>query len=60
MEVKEITPNLNKPVKYKDALYTLTAGIIRRDKDGKLYYQVELQDKCNRSISIANLKEVHI
>ena len=58
MEVKEIIPNLNRPVYYNGTEYILTGSTIRRDKEGKLFYQAELLDKCGNSVIIAKLEEV--
>ena len=58
MEVKEIIPNLNRPVYYNGTEYILTGSTIRRDKEGKLFYQAELLDKCGSSVIIAKLEEV--
>lgn len=58
MEIKEIIPNLNKPVWCKGIEYQLTAGIIRKDKQGKTFYQVEILDKCKNSVCIAGLNDI--
>ena len=59
MEVKEIIPNLNKNVRYKDsATYTLSGSTIRKDKTGKIYYTAELLDKNKNSVLIVKLEEV--
>lgn len=60
MEVKEIIPNLNKPVYYNDTEYTLTAGIIRKDEQNKIFYQAEILDKCGRSVCIVKLDNVEV
>ena len=59
MEVKEIIPNLNKRVGYKDSTsYTLNGSTIRKDKTGKIYYTAELLDKNKNSVLIVGLEEV--
>lgn len=58
MEIKQIIPNLNKPVYYNGTEYILTGSTIRRDSGGKLFYQAELLDKCGNSVIIAKLEEV--
>lgn len=61
MEAQDIKRNLNRFVKYKDRsnTYQLTGGIIRKDKDGKEYYQAELTDtKHGRSIVICKLDDI--
>lgn len=60
MEVKEIIPNLNKPVYYNGTEYTLTGSTIRKDREGKTFYQAELLDKCGRSVIIARLADVQM
>ena len=58
MEIKQIIPNLNKPVYYNGTEYKLTGSTIRRDKQGKLYYQAELLDKNQNSVIIVSLDDV--
>ena len=59
MEIKEIIPNLNKKVRYKDSTsYTLSGSTIRKDKHGKIYYVAELLDKNERSVCIVRLEDV--
>ena len=59
MEVKEIIPNLNKKVRYKDSTsYTLTGATIRRSKQGEIYYSAELLDKNGRSVLIVKLEDI--
>ena len=59
MEVKDIIPNLNKRVRYKDSVtYTLNGCTIRKDKTGKIYYDAELLDKNKNSVLIVGLEEV--
>jgi hypothetical protein len=58
MEVKDIIPNLNRPVVYNGSIYTLTGSIIRKDSQGKLYYQAEILDKNKNSICIVRLEDI--
>lgn len=59
MEVKEIIPNLNKRVRYKDSTsYTLNGSTIKKDKNGKIYYTAELLDKNKNSVLIVGLEDV--
>ena len=59
MEVREIIPNLNKRVRWRDSTsYTLTGSTIRKDKQGNIYYTAELLDKNGNSVCIAGLEEV--
>ena len=59
MEVKEIIPNLNKRVRYKDSIsYTLSGSTIRKDKHGQIYYTAELLDKNRRSVCTVKLEDV--
>lgn len=66
MEISELKYNLNKKVRlvlkrhYVDCEYVLTAGIIRRnDQTGEFFYQAELKDPANNSVSIVSLDDVH-
>lgn len=59
MEVKEIIPNLNKNVRYKDnTSYTLNGSTIRKDKTGNIYYTAELLDRNGNSLLIVKLEDV--
>lgn len=58
MEVKDIIPNLNRPVVYNGSVYTLTGSTVRKNKQGKLYYQAEILDKNKNSICIVKLEEI--
>ena len=59
MEVKEIIPNLNKRVRYKDSTsYTLNGSTIKKDTNGKIYYLAELLDKSKNSVLIVGLEEI--
>ncbi len=59
MEVKEIIPNLNKRVRYKDSTsYTLNGSTIKKDTNGKIYYLAELLDKNKNSVLIVGLEDV--
>lgn len=59
MEVKEIIPNLNKPVRWNGSTsYTLTGSTIRKDKQGNIYYSAELLDKNGNSVCIVKLEEI--
>lgn len=53
----ELTAALDKTVIHRDIEYRLKA-IVKSIKDNSYYYQCVLQDKCNRSITIANCKDV--
>lgn len=59
MQVKEIIPNLNKNVRYKDSTsYTLNSGTIRKRANGEIYYLAELLDKNKRSVLIVKLEDI--
>ena len=61
MEAKNIKRNLNRFVIYRGIanIYQLTGGIIRKDKQGKEFYQLELTDtKHGNSVSICKLEDV--
>lgn len=58
MEVKEIIPNLNKKVTYNGSEYTFTGSIVRKNEQGKIFYQAELLDKNKNSVCIVKLEDV--
>ena len=59
MEVKEIIPNLNKNVRYKDSTsYTLNGSTIKKDATGKIYYTADLLDKNKHSILTVRLEDI--
>ena len=58
MEIKEIIPNLNMPVIFNGSTYTLTGSVVRKDSNGKLFYQAEILDKNKNSICIVKLEEI--
>ena len=58
MEIKEIIPNLNRTVIYNDSEYTLTGSTVRKDVQGRIFYQAELLDKNKNSVCIVRLEDV--
>jgi hypothetical protein len=60
MEVKEIVPNLNRAVIFNGSEYKLTGSIIRKNEQGKIFYQAELLDKNKNSVCIVKLEDVEI
>lgn len=60
MELKEIIPNLNRPVLFNGGKYILIGSVVRRNEKGVLYYQAELLDKCGRSICYTRLEDVEV
>lgn len=58
MEIKDIIPNLNKPVIFRNAKYTLRGSIVRKSAEGELYYLAELLDANGNSICIAKLSDI--
>lgn len=58
MEIKEIVPNLNKPVTYKGNTYILTASVIQRNDKGELYYQAVIKDLKANSICYVKLEDI--
>ena len=59
MELKDIIPNLNRTVIYNGSEYTLTGSIVRRNKQGTIFYQAEILDKNKNSICIVRLEDIH-
>ena len=48
------------PVTYKNIEYSYISAIIYRvDKNNRLFISAELMDKNERSVTIAQLKEIH-
>ena len=60
MEIKEIIPSLNKVVIYDNTEYLLVGSTIRKDKQGKIYYQAEILDKNKNSVCVVRLEDVQI
>ena len=58
MEIKEIIPNLNRPVVYGGSIYTLVGSTVRKDEKGKLFYQAEILDKNKNSVCTVKLEDV--
>lgn len=58
MEVKEIISSLNRTVIYNGSKYKLTGSTIRKNGQGKIFYQAELLDKNKNSICIVKLEDV--
>lgn len=59
MKVENVKSNLGKTVIFNKTEYILSAMICRR-KGNEYYYQVELQDKCNRSIVITTPDKIKL
>ena len=58
MEIKDIISNLNKNVIYKGSEYILNASTIRRNKQGKLFYQAELLDRNRNCVYVVKLEDI--
>ena len=59
MEIKDIIPNLNKPVIFRGAKYTLTGSIVRKSSENnELYYLAEILDANGNSVCIVKLSEI--
>lgn len=58
MEIKEIIPNLNRAVKYNGSEYIFTGSTIRKDGQGKIFYQAEILDKNQNSVCIVKLEDI--
>jgi len=59
VKVENVKSNLGKTVIFNKTEYILSAMICRR-KGNEYYYQVELQDKCKRSIVIARPEKIEL
>ena len=60
MQVKEIIPNLNNKVTYNGSEYKLNGSIVRKNEQGKIFYQAELLDKNKNSVCIVKLEDVEV
>ena len=58
MEIKEIIQNLNRPVIFNGSEYKLIGSTIRKNEQGKIFYQAELLDKNKNSVCIVKLEDV--
>ena len=58
MEIKDIISNLNKNVIYNGSEYILNASTIRRNEQGKLFYQAELLDHNPNCVYIVKLEDI--
>jgi len=59
MKTENVRANLGRTVIFDNSKYMLSAMICRR-KGNEYYYQVELQDKCNRSIVITTPDKIEL
>ena len=60
MEIKEIIPNLNKPVTYNGSEYVFIGSTIRKNEQGITFYQAEILDKNKNSVCVVRLEDVQI
>lgn len=65
MDLAQVKSNLNKTVYYEgegfNGKYLLNACILRKNKNGKFYYQLELLDTtCNHSVLIVPVDKVKV
>lgn len=60
MQIKEIIPNLNKKVIYNGSEYTFVGSTIRKNEQGKIFYQAEILDKNNNSVCIVKLEDIKL
>ncbi len=58
MTPKDITNTLNEIVSYRNILYKFISAIIKKDKQGEIYYLAELKDLNANSICIVKLEDV--
>jgi calcineurin-like phosphoesterase family protein len=60
MTEKDILPNLNQIVSYKNTLYKLTGVMIKKNDKGEIYYVAEIKDFNANSICWIRLEDVDI
>jgi hypothetical protein len=60
MTPQDITSNLNQIVSYKNVLYKFNSAIIKKDKQGNVYYLAEIKDLNANSICFVKLEAVGI
>ena len=58
MTEKDILPNLNQIVSYKNTLYKLTGVMIKKNDKGEIYYVAEIKDLNANSICWVRLEDV--
>lgn len=58
MTPKDITNTLNNFVSYKGTLYKFVSAIIKKDKQGEIYYLAEIKDLNANSICIVKLEAI--
>lgn len=60
MTPQEIVPTLNQIVSYKNVLYKFDSAIIKKDKQGEVYYLAEIKDLNANSVCFVKLEAVDI
>jgi hypothetical protein len=60
MTPQDITSNLNQIVSYKNVLYKFNSAIIKKDKQGNIYYLAEIKDLNANSVCFVKLEAVDI
>jgi hypothetical protein len=60
MTPMDITSNLNQIVSYKNVLYKFNSAIIKKDKQGDIYYLAEIKDLNANSVCFVKLEDVCI
>lgn len=58
MEISSVKSKLNSNVKYKGSEYLFTACILRKNKDGELFYQAEIKDTRANSVIICKMNDI--
>lgn len=60
MTPQDIVPNLNQIVSYKNVLYKFNGAIIKKDKQGEIYYLAEIKDLNANSVCFVKLEAVDV
>ncbi len=58
MTPQDIVPTLNQIVSYKNVLYKFNSAIIKKDKQGDIYYLAEIKDLNANSVCFVKLEDV--
>ncbi len=58
MTPQDIIPTLNQIVSYRNMLYKFNGAIIKKDKQGNIFYLAEIKDLNANSVCFVKLEDV--